>query len=58
MLFLTKYTSISLVKNFVFVFHLPIFLFVAGYFSKIGPNEPKKAVKSSFNTIYPILYYL
>ena len=45
MLFLTKYISISLLKNFIFVFHLPIFFFVAGYFSKIGPKEPMKAVK-------------
>lgn len=45
MTFLTKYDSVSLIKNFVFIFHLPIFFFVAGYFSKIGPDEPMKAIK-------------
>lgn len=45
MAFLTEYKSVSLIKNFVFIFHLPIFFFVAGYFSKIGPKEPLKAVK-------------
>lgn len=45
MLFLTKYNSVSLIKSFVFIFHLPIFFFIAGYFSKIGPKEPIKAFK-------------
>lgn len=29
----------------IYIFHLPIFFFVAGYFSKIGPDEPIKAFK-------------
>ena len=64
MLFLTKYTSIILLKNFIFVFHLPIFFFVAGYFSKIDSDEPKKAIKRLlipyllFCIIYKIFLYL
>lgn len=61
--FLTEYKSVSLIKNFVFIFHLPIFFFVAGYFSKIGPKEPMKAVKRIlvpyllFCIIYKIFLY-
>ena len=63
MLFLTKFTSVNLIKNFIFVFHLPIFFFVAGYFSKIGPKEPMKAIKRLlipyllFCIIYKIFLY-
>ena len=32
-------------KNVIYIVHLPIFFFVAGYFSKIGPDEPVKAFK-------------
>lgn len=45
MTFLSKYTSVSIIHNFLCIIHLPIFFFVAGYFSKIGPNEPIKAFK-------------
>lgn len=38
----------SLTRNFVFLIHLPLFFFVAGYFSKIGPDEPVKAFKRLF----------
>lgn len=30
---------------FIYIIHLPIFFFVAGYFSKIGPDEPLKSFK-------------
>ena len=43
-----KYDSIGFIRNFVFLIHLPIFFFVAGYFSKIGPDEPVKAFKRLF----------
>ncbi|MBR4448483.1 acyltransferase family protein [Methanobrevibacter sp.] len=39
---------IGFVRNFVFLFHLPVFFFVAGYFSKVGPDEPIKAFKRLF----------
>lgn len=39
---------IGFVRNFVFLFHLPLFFFIAGYFSKIGPEEPIKAFKRLF----------
>lgn len=32
-------------KNVIYIVHLPIFFFVAGYFSKIGTDEPVKAFK-------------
>lgn len=39
------FNSIAFLKNILFIIHLPLFFFVAGYFSKIGPNEPIKACK-------------
>lgn len=45
MCFLTNFKSVDFLHNFLFIIHLPIFFFVAGYFSKIGPNEPIKAFK-------------
>lgn len=45
MLFITQFTTDILLKKTIFIFHLSIFFFVAGYFSKIGPKEPMKAVK-------------
>ena len=46
--FLTKFTIIKVIHNFLCIIHLPIFFFVAGYFSKIGPDEPIKAFKRLF----------
>lgn len=40
--------TIGFIRNFVFLFHLPVFFFVAGYFSKVGPDEPIKAFKRLF----------
>lgn len=40
-----KNNLVYLLRNFVYLVHLPIFFFVSGYFSKIGPNEPIKAFK-------------
>lgn len=45
MAFTTKFLSINFVHNFVFIFHLAIFFFVAGYFSKIDLNQPIKVFK-------------
>lgn len=45
MIFIYEFKSIFLLKKFIFTIHLPIFYFVAGYFSKIGPKEPMKAIK-------------
>lgn len=39
---------IGFIRSFVFLIHLPVFFFVAGYFSKIGPDEPIKAFKRLF----------
>ena len=45
MLFLTGHRSVEFLHDFIYIIHLPIFFFVAGYFSKIGPDEPIKAFK-------------
>ena len=34
--------------NLIFLIHLPVLFFVAGYFSKIGPDEPLKSFKRLF----------
>ncbi len=60
MLFVTKYTSVKWLHDIIYIIHLPIFFFVAGYFSKIGPDEPIKAFKRLiipfiiFNIIYHV----
>ena len=60
MAFLRKYDSISFIHDFVFLFDLPLFFFVAGYFSKIGPDEPVKAFKRLFVpfVIFRVLFEL
>lgn len=45
MSFLTAFTSVKLIHSLLYIIHLPIFFFVAGYFSKIGSDEPVKAFK-------------
>ena len=44
-LFLTDYKNILVLRNFIYIFHLPIFFFVAGYFSKIDSSQPLKSFK-------------
>ncbi|WP_458406578.1 acyltransferase family protein [Methanobrevibacter sp.] len=46
--FFKKQPYIEFIWNIVFLIHLPVFFFVAGYFSKIGPDEPLKAFKTLF----------
>ena len=43
-----KVDSMAFIRGIVFLFHLPVFFFVAGYFSKIGPDEPVKVFKRLF----------
>ena len=45
MAFLTKYASIDFIHHFVLIIHLPIFFFVAGYFTKIDENLVIKSIK-------------
>lgn len=45
MLFLLQFPGVSFVRYFISIFHLPIFFFVAGYFSKIRPGECVKSFK-------------
>lgn len=62
MSFLTKFESISFIHNFVFIFHLSVFFFVAGYFTKIDENIYIKSIKRIlipyilFTIIYWIIY--
>lgn len=60
MTFLTSFKSVNIIHNFIYIIHLPIFFFVAGYFSKIGPDEPIKAFKRLFVpfVIFCIIYEL
>lgn len=46
--FFRNYPAMGLIRNFVFLIHIPIFFFVSGYFSKTGPDEPVKAFKRLF----------
>lgn len=64
MLFLLNFPSVKFIRYFISIFHLPIFFFVAGYFSKIGPDETKKSFKRLIIpylivcTLYTIFLYL
>lgn len=40
--------AMSFIRSFVILFDVGVFFFVAGYFSKIGPDEPIKAFKRLF----------
>lgn len=63
MLFLLQFPSVKFVRYFISIFHLPIFFFVAGNFSKIGPDESNKSFKRLiipyiiFCTVYTIFLY-
>jgi len=37
--------SLDCLRNFIYLFDLPLFFFVSGYFSKIAPGEIKKSFK-------------
>ena len=43
--FYFNHYSVFFIHSIVNLVHLPIFFFVAGYFSKIGSNEPEKAFR-------------
>ena len=64
MLFLLQFPAEKFIRYFISIFHLPIFFFVAGYFSKIGPGEPIKSFKRLiipymlFCTLYTIFQLL
>ena len=45
MAFSVKFSSIRFLHNFVFIFHLAILIFVAGFFSKIDLDQPIKTFK-------------
>lgn len=45
MLFLIKLPYVAWIRYTISIFHLPIFFFVAGYFSKIRPGEVTKSFK-------------
>lgn len=43
--FQRKYAEISFIQSLSFLIGIPLFFFISGYFSKIGPDEPIKAFK-------------
>lgn len=57
-----QYESIEFIRSTLFIFHLPLFFFVAGYFSKIDSDQPLKSFKRLiipyilFNLIYALIY--
>ena len=59
MAFLTKYASIDFIHHFVLIIHLPIFFFVAGYFTKINDDLVFKSVKRILMPyiLFSILYW-
>ena len=50
--FITELDSINLIHNYIYLIHLPIFFFVAGYFSKIGPDETKKSYMFKLSRLF------
>jgi len=50
----------SNIYNLIFIFHMPIFFFVAGYFSKVSKNSNIKAFKSLIIPffVFSILWYI
>ena len=63
-LLITNDFSLKLLKNFLFIIHLPLFFFVSGYFSKIGPGELLKSFKRImipyiiFCILFKIYFYI
>ncbi len=52
--------GINTIHNFLYIIHLPIFFFVAGYFSKIDIDQPLKNFKRLFVPfiLFCIFYFL
>ena len=60
LIYLKNTHEISLIRNFIYIIHLPIFFFVSGYFSKVDDTQPVKAFKRLMVPfiIFCILYWL
>ena len=59
-LYLEQFSSINFLHNFIFIFHLPVFFFVSGYFSKINLEQPVKLFKQIMipYIIFSLLFFL
>ena len=59
-IYLMETPGINTIHNFLYIIHLPIFFFVAGYFSKIDIGQPLKNFKRLFIPFveFCILYFL
>ena len=60
LIFLKNTNEINLIRNFIYIIHLPIFFFVAGYFSKTDADQPIKSFKRLMIPfiLFCILYWL
>lgn len=60
LIYLKNTQEINLIRNFIYIIHLPIFFFVSGYFSKIDENQPIKSFKRLMIPyfLFCILYWL
>ena len=43
-----NFLTFDMVRTAIFLFHMPLFIFISGYFSKIAPNTNIKALKNVF----------
>ncbi|WP_405267848.1 acyltransferase family protein [Methanobrevibacter sp.] len=60
LIYLKKTQEIDLIRNFIYIIHMPIFFFVSGYFSKIDEDQPIKSFKRLMIPfmLFCILYWL
>ncbi len=60
LIYLKNTHEINLIRNFLYIIHLPIFFFVSGYFSKIDKDQPVKSFKRLMIPflLFCILYWL
>lgn len=59
-LYIRDFSSVSFLHNLIFIFNLPVFFFVAGYFSKINLEQPVKIFKRVMipYLIFSLLFFL
>ena len=59
-----NYLTFDVIRTAVFLFHMPLFIFISGYFSKIAPDTNVKALKNVFipflvfNTLWILSVFL
>ena len=60
LIYLKNTKEINLIRNFIYIIHLPVFFFVSGYFSKIEEGQPIKSFKRLMIPfiLFCIIYWL